>query len=142
VGAENHGELLLRVADQLRKELGTLDPGAIPESRTTAAENSATSRVLDPEDAALLGRLKAALAQLAAALGGGPEDSSIRPVQAVLEGVELVIRGELVRGNAARLPRLMPSFVYLVALPIVEQDRALELSRRTSELIDAELGRG
>ena len=34
----------------------------------------------------------------------------------------------------------MPSLVFLVALPIVEQDRALELSRRTEELVDEQLG--
>jgi hypothetical protein len=45
-------------------------------------------------------------------------------------------------GNDARLPQLMPSFIFLVALPIVEQDRALELSRRTSELIEEQLRRG
>jgi hypothetical protein len=140
VGAENYGEVLLRVADQLCEELGYADPGAVPESRTTAAENSATSHVLGADDAALMVRLKAALAKIAVAVGDGPEDSSVRPVQAALEGAELVIRGELIRGNEARLPRLMPSFVYIVALPIVEQDRALELSRRTSELIDEELG--
>ena len=50
------------------------------------------------------------------------------------------MRGELVSGNAAQLPALMPSFVFLVALPVVDQDRALELSRRTSELIDGVLG--
>jgi hypothetical protein len=138
VGAENYGEVLLRVADQLCEELGYVDPGAVPESRTTAAENSAMSHLLDAGDAALVTRLKTALAKIAMALGDGPEDSPTRPVQAVLEGVELVIRGEIVRGNVARLPRLMPSFVFLVALPIVEQDRALELSRRTSELIEEE----
>jgi hypothetical protein len=48
------------------------------------------------------------------------------------------MRGELLSGNAAQLPQLLPSFVFLVALPIVDQDRALELSRRTSELIEEE----
>jgi hypothetical protein len=140
VGAENHGEALLRAADRLCAELGYADPGPVPESPPAAAESSTASPVLDPEDAALLGRLKASLAKIAVALDDRPEDSSIGPVQAVLESVELVIYGELMRGNAARLPWLMPGFVFLVALPFVEQDRALELSRRTSELIDEELG--
>lgn len=46
------------------------------------------------------------------------------------------MRGELARGNANQLPALMPSFVFLVTLPIVEQDEALNLSRRASELLD------
>ena len=49
------------------------------------------------------------------------------------------MRGELVSGNAAQLPALMPSFVFLVALPVVDQDRALELSRRTERLVEGAL---
>lgn len=137
MGAEDYAEVLLRVTDQLCEELGYVDPEPGLEPRTSAAEVSATSHVLDADDAALVARLKMALAKIAVAVAdaSGPEDSPGRPVEAAIEGVELVMRGELLRGNAARLPRLMPSFVYLVTLPIVEQDRALELSRRTSELI-------
>jgi hypothetical protein len=58
-------------------------------------------------------------------------------VGAALDGAESVIRGELLFGNADRLPALMPGFVFLVVLPVVDQDRALELSRRTEELIQA-----
>jgi hypothetical protein len=61
-------------------------------------------------------------------------------VGAALDGAELVIRGELVRGNADRLADLMPSFVFLVTLPIVDQDEALALSRRAAELVEGELG--
>jgi hypothetical protein len=50
------------------------------------------------------------------------------------------MRGELMRGNSAQLPTLMPSFVFLVALVVVDQDRALELSARTAELIEGALG--
>lgn len=46
------------------------------------------------------------------------------------------MRGELVSGNAA----LMPSFVFLVTLPVVDQDRALELSRRAAQLVEGALG--
>ena len=34
----------------------------------------------------------------------------------------------------------MPGFVFLVALPVVEQDRALELSKRTAQLVEGALG--
>jgi hypothetical protein len=33
----------------------------------------------------------------------------------------------------------MPSFVFLVALPVVDQDRALELSARMTELVERAL---
>ena len=77
------------------------------------------------------------LAKIAAALMSRSGGGSGNAVGAAIDGAELVMRGELLSGNADRLPALMPSFVFLVALPVVDQDRALELSRRTIELIDA-----
>jgi hypothetical protein len=46
------------------------------------------------------------------------------------------MRGELMRGRSEQLPALMPSFVFLVALPIVHQDRAFALSEQTFELLE------
>ena len=136
--AGNYGEMLLRVADRLCRELGYAESGEVPGARTTPGEGLATSRILDSEDAALVARLRTALAKIAVALNTRSEDAPVPGVLAALDGAEMVMRGELVSGNAGQLPRLMPSFVFLVALPIVEQDRALELSRRTSELIEEE----
>jgi hypothetical protein len=50
------------------------------------------------------------------------------------------MRGELVCGNAEQLPALLPGFVFLVTLPVVEQDKALQLSRRTARLVERALG--
>lgn len=87
------------------------------------------------EEERLVGRLRGSLQRIAAALSAGREDPPVQAVAAALDGAEIVMSGELVRGGVGRLPRLLPSFVFLVALPIVEQDRALALSRRTAELI-------
>jgi len=46
------------------------------------------------------------------------------------------MRGELLAGDAERIAILMPSFVFLVVLPIVGQDEALALSRRTAQLVE------
>jgi hypothetical protein len=133
--------MLLRVADQLGRELGYAEGGDVPGARATPGEGLASSQLLNSEDAALVARLRTALAKIAAALlNARSERAPVPGVLPALEGAELVMRGELISGNAAQLPRLMPSFVFLVALPIVEQDRALELSRRTSELIEEERG--
>ena len=92
---------------------------------------------LSAGDEALVAATKRGLARLAAALGGdGRKDAPASAVRAVLDGTELVMRGELIRGQAGQLGALLPGFVFLVALAIVEQDEALELSQRTEALIE------
>jgi hypothetical protein len=73
---------------------------------------------------------------IAAAAGAEKADAFDKEaVRVALDSTELVMRGELASGNTAQLPRLMPGFVYLVTLPVVEQDEALEFSRRAEVLI-------
>jgi len=97
--------------------------------------------ILNSEDELLVVRVRRGLAKIAAALNGeGSEGTSEKAVSAALDGAEMVMRGELVSGNAARLPTLMPSFVFLVTLPVVDQDRAIELSRKTARLVQGALG--
>jgi len=97
--------------------------------------------ILNSEDELLVAGVRRGLAKVAAALDGeAAEGASEFAVGAALDGAEMVIRGELVSGNADRLPALMPSFVFLVALPVVGQDRAIELSRRTEQLVERALG--
>jgi hypothetical protein len=132
-------EALLRVADQLSIELGYSEDGDLPGARSPlGGEEGAMAGILNSEDEALVARMRRGLAMVAAALGG--EGSKESAVGAALDGAELVMRGELVIGNAAQLPALMPSFVFLVALPVAGQDRALELSRRTARLVEGALG--
>ncbi len=130
-----YGGGLVRIADELCAELGYT--GLFPAfgARSPLAEEGLMAGILIPADEALAGRLRMGLAKIAAALGFGPDGPRPQAVLAALDGAEMVIRGELMTGNADHLPRMMPSFVFLVALPIVEQDRALALSRRTAELI-------
>jgi hypothetical protein len=81
--------------------------------------------------------MMARLSEIASAAGAAnAAGATRRAVIASLAGVELAIRGELVMGNAERLGARMPSFVFLVTLPVLDQDRALELSRRAAELVD------
>ena len=87
--------------------------------------------MLSRDDESLVSTMRRGLAAVAAALGAAKLEGVPRgAVCAALDGAELVMRGELVSGNAAQLPSLMPSFVFLVALPIVEQGAALELAHR------------
>jgi hypothetical protein len=56
-------------------------------------------------------------------------------IAAALDGAEAVMRGEMALRNHARLPSLLPAFVFLVSLPVSDHERALELSKRCSQLL-------
>ena len=138
--AGNYGELLLGVAEKLCAELPHAGSGEIPVLRSTLGADGPMAGVLGDADEELATVLREALARVAVAAGARPEDPQAHRVLAALDGAEMVIRGELVSGNLVQLPRLLPSLVFMVTLPIVEQDRALALSRRASELIGEGFG--
>jgi hypothetical protein len=140
--AGNEREALLAVADRLSIELGYSEDEEIAAALSPLdGEEGAMTGILNSEDELLVATMRRALAKVAAALGGEDwEEASGSAVGAALDGAEMVMRGELVRGNARQLPALMPSFVFLVTLPVVDQDRALELSRRTARLVEGALG--
>jgi len=135
VQAGNYGEVLIQVADELCLELGFIGTGEVPGARSSLGEEGVMAGILSVAEESLVTRLRISLARLSTALGAGVAGRGGRAVEAALDGAEMVVRGELVSGNADQLERLMPSFVFLVALPVVEQDRALALSRRAAELI-------
>lgn len=139
--AGNERKALLGVADQLSIELGYPQGEEIAGTHSLlGGEDGPLAGILNSEDELLVARVRQGLARVAAALDGeGTEGASRSAVGAALDGAEMVMRGELVRGNADRLPALMPSFVFLVALPVVDQDRALELSNRTERLFEGAL---
>lgn len=129
------------MADQLSIELGYPEGEEPPGARSPLdGDEGPMAGILNSEDEQLVARVRSGLAKIAAALGGDRlEGASRNAIGAALGGAEMVIRGELVSGNASRLPTLMPSFVFLVALPVVDQDRAIELSRRTERLLEGAL---
>jgi hypothetical protein len=138
MAAGNHEVALLQVTKRLCSELGYSELGEVPGGRSALDEEGVMAGILSAEDESLVEALRNGLARIAAAVGARREHPPRQAVAAALDGAELVVRGELISGNREQLPRLMPSFVFLVTLPIVDQDRALELSRRTEELIEAE----
>jgi hypothetical protein len=141
--AEKDRERLLRVVDRLSTELGYAGSEEIPgEHLGLGGEDSAMVGILKSEDELLAARLRRGLAKVAAAAldGTEPDLANQSAVGAVLDGTEMVIRGELVMGNAGQLPALLPGFVFLVTLPAVDQDKALELSKRCARLVEGALG--
>lgn len=137
VGPGDYSEALIGATDRLCAELDTGGSGEFAATDPTLADRVLMGGVLSAEDDLLVRRLRATLARIATALRESEPDFS-HPVivQMVPDVAEMMMRGEILRGNRERLAQLMPDFVFLVALPIVDQDRALELSRRASELIE------
>jgi hypothetical protein len=136
--AGNDGLALMRAMDRLCAELrGPRGAGEDDGSTPLSDRRWDLSPVLGADDEALVATIMAGLEGVAIAAGAGSaEGPARRAVIAALAGTELAIRGELVMGRADRLPALMPSFVFLVTLPVVDQDRALELWRRVAQLVD------
>lgn len=136
--AGNEREALLRLADRLGAELGCSEGGEIPAADKGPVGGSALVGILNSEDELLVAEIRRGLARVAAAAldGGEPEGADGRAVEAALDGAEMVMQGEMAMGNASRLPALLPGFVFLVTLPVLDQDRALELSRRCTRLVE------
>jgi hypothetical protein len=142
--AGGEGETLLRIVNQIRSEAGRGPSGKWIPATTPILGGSArhpATAGLRPEDEQFVAAVRQALADLANAVGVETLDAEQqRTVSAALDGAELVTRGQLAMGRPEQLRVLLPSFVFLVALPIVEQDEALSLSRRAGELVDEHLG--
>jgi hypothetical protein len=136
VQAGTHGEALRRVADRLRAELIDPEVTELPGLVSTLGEEGGMTGILDAEDEALVGRLREDLAGIASTLSAEADEQPGKAIETTLDGAEFVIRSELVSGNTERLLKLMPSFVFLVAIAVADQDRALELSHRTTELVE------
>lgn len=140
----NQREALLRVADQLCAQLGRADADqSFPDDRSVliGCDSGGIWSTLDNEDELLVATVRRRLGTMVAAVGAARlEGVPLTAVCTALDGAELVMRGELVSGNVARLLEMMPSFVFLVTLPVVEHDEALDLSQRTQALVEGALG--
>jgi hypothetical protein len=136
--AGNERKALLRIANQLSAELGYSEGGKIPGADAGLGREGAMAGILNSEDELFVAEMREGLAKVAAAAldGGESADADGNAVGAPLDGPEMVMRGEIAMGNAGRLPMLLPGFVFLVALSVVDQDRALELSKRCALLVE------
>jgi hypothetical protein len=96
--------------DRLSIELGYSGDEEAPGADSYfGADGPVPMALLEAEDEALVAGMRRGLARIAAALDSGKRtDVTQMAVFAALEGAEMVMRGELLRGHAARLPGLMP----------------------------------
>jgi len=132
--------MLLKVADRLCAELGCAEGNARISGAHLSLDAGDPGKwgILSADDELLVAAIRQRLANVAAAVAAAPlEGAKQKAVNSALDGSELVMRGELAWGNTVDLLALMPSFIFLVTLPITGHGEALALSRRTSELIEA-----
>lgn len=138
MAAGSERKALAEIADQLCAEFGYALVPELPDPTATDAGGKPFNS-LGQEDEQLIAIARGSLGRLAGALESRRRDGvPAIAVPALLTGAELVMRSELATGN--RLAAVMPDFVYLVALPLVDQDEALELSKRTASLLEDDAG--
>ena len=130
------------MVDQLCAELPAGNAQKVAKIEAALEGEGLMKGVLGLEDESLVSGLRRALVKVAAALDADPEDAHLNRVRFAIDSAEMATLGELMAGNASRLPRLLPSFVFMVALPVAGQDLALKLSQRAAELVDSEMGPG
>jgi hypothetical protein len=97
---------------------------------------------LSQKDEALVAEMRKALAELAGAAGAASlAEQRQLTTRTALDGAELMIRGQLAMKSPEQLRLLLPSFVFLIVLPILQQDEALAISRRVGEMVEARIAR-
>lgn len=140
MAAGDERDALAELADRLCAEFGyTTSHDPADESRPSPARTQLFAGSLSTEDEQLVATVRQSLVRIAAALGvrmppGVPETA----VSTLIDGAEMVMRSELAMGTPPAT--MMPSFVFLVTLPLVDQDEAIELSDRTACLLKEAIG--
>jgi hypothetical protein len=124
---------LLRVLSDLAEGEGSEGRAQNGQAEELAAERPFEAR-LGEDDEQLVTELRAGLAKLAGSRREKPVDAAA--VQGALDGAEFVVRGDLLSGRGARIPQLLPSFVFLVLLPLLGKPEALRAAERAARLLD------
>jgi hypothetical protein len=134
---------IVAVAERLGSELGGTGDDRLPDDGGLADEQPMEPwGPPDIEKARLSARLSRALARIATAAGETEvvqDETTSERAGAALARTELVMRGELMRGNVAALRDQLPDVVFLVVLPGAGMDRALELANRVRALLQEAL---
>jgi hypothetical protein len=133
---------LLRAVAELRNEVAASPDGATPEAEVRSRrwpEMLTSAGVLSEENERLVTDVSDSLARLAEAArtpGVKPSDAAERAVLGAVAGAEFVMRSEVLNGRADRLGELLPSFVFLVTLPVLGKEEALKIAGRAEQLLD------
>jgi hypothetical protein len=116
---------------QVLSDLSNEDSAKAPD-RQQQGETLASNSRLD-QDEQLVTELRAGLARLAGLRPGEPVEPLA--LQGALDGAEFVVRSDLLLGQSGRLPQRLPSFVFLVLLPLLGKPEALHAADRAARLL-------
>jgi hypothetical protein len=138
----DEGAALLRIVRQLAREMGSASGRRWPAAASLGTRSYLLPGTdLGPQEEDFVAAMRAALAEVAEAAGAGSlAQPRERAVIAALDGAELVTRGQLAVGRPEQLRGLLPSFIFLLALPIMQQNDALATSERARNLIEEAFG--
>jgi hypothetical protein len=89
--------------------------------------------MLDADDEQLVTELRAGLAKLAESWCG--DDAERTALKETLDAAEFIVRFHLLGGRSARIPQLLPSFVYLMLSPRLGRTEALSIAERSAQLL-------
>lgn len=124
---------LLQALDWLLEEVAGEAPGA-DGPRDAPAALAEPFPGVEGADEQLIAALRAGLLALARpALRRRPAGEDA--LRGALDGVDIVVRGELLAGRAADLPTRLPGFVFLVLVPLLGRAEALRLADRSASLL-------
>jgi hypothetical protein len=141
VAAGDEAGALAGIADRLCAELGYPAEKEKPSARTAPPSEDPRHRLfathLTAEQERLVVLARENLNRLGAALAAcHPTVVSETTYTALLDGAETALRSEIASGVS--VAEVMPSLVFLIALPMVSRDEALRLSQRTAALLTKE----
>lgn len=128
---------LLQALTELCEEVGEGARGEKPDGGALARARQPDER-LSIDDEQLVARLRAGLATLATAAGsrGDEPDEVLATVRTRLDGAESVMCRKILIGQGERLPQLLPSFVFLVLLPLSGHAEALRVCMQAEHLLE------
>jgi hypothetical protein len=132
--------MMLAVAEQLGEELGATPAEKLPPGWAAGNDRPEPWGPADARNAQLVLRLSRVLAGIATAAAERADEAAdamaTERMMGALARTELVIRGELMRGDEATLREQLPGFVFMVVLPGAGMDQALALANRTTVLLE------
>lgn len=126
---------LLRALVELCDEVCAAEPREPARDGDVIPEAWRPAAVLGSDDEELVAGLRFGLGRLATGVGSGGAGQVATAVRRRLDGAEFVMRREIMMGQGERLPRLLPSFVFLVVLPLLGHAEALRVSERAARLL-------
>jgi hypothetical protein len=109
-------------------------PAAAAGQRGERREGEQPHTMLPAEDEQFVIALKAGLARLAESWRNETADVATA-VNKALDSAEFLTRCQLLGGQSAQVPQLLPSFVYLVLSPPLGRPEALSVATRSAQLL-------